>query len=159
MASLVIQVIFQQWDKSQQTEQHQLARTAVADRCLLQPSAIPLFDGKVIIDQHGDDRLGNRLAHQLVVDKYFLIDRFRFDLSSQRLEFKPKLDAATAPSQLTTLNQGWVQCQYQWRYRVEEGGFVYWLYESVTLNACFVDKAEPAVFMHCQPAQRFDNLI
>lgn len=158
MNKLVLQVIIRQWDKPQLSEQHTQARQLLADRDVISPSALVLYEGLIHLDQHGDDVLGNRLHFQLV-DNCLLIDRFRFSLDRQTVEFKAKLEAEEPPILLTTLNEGWLQCQYQWRYRIEEGGFIYWLYEQVTLNACFVENVDANIFMGSLPKQNFHELL
>lgn len=162
MESLILQFTIKHWDKSQQTERHVKQRQALATHhtvCL--PPAITLANQRIILDQHGDNLPGNRIRYQLTDQQHFLIDRFRFDLNAQTIEFKPQLDASTEPVLLIELtsNSGWVQCCYQWRYRVDDGEFIYWLYEAVTLNACFVSQLEQNVFMDSEPKQQFRDLI
>ncbi len=55
------------------------------------------------------------------------------------------------------LNDDWVQCRYQWRYQVYEGGFHYWLYESIIINAGFVKSLEEDVFMKSEPKRFFEG--
>ena len=75
------------------------------------------------------------------------------------MEFKPRLQADEPPILLTSLEEGWVQCQYQWRYRMDEGGYIYWLYENVIVNVCFAEKNDPGVFVNSPPTQRFTSLL
>jgi len=164
MKTLVIQIIVTQWDKAQQTYQHAQARKALPDRYpISSPPAISLYDGRIMLDQHGDDLMANRLKNQLVDDQYFLIDRFRFCLNTQTVEFKQKLEATAEPILLTQLEAegGWEQYHYQWRYRVDEGGFIYWLYEAITLNAVYTDsEVVPAdCFMRTSPKHCFKQLM
>lgn len=159
MKKLVLQIIIRQWDKSQLSEPHIQARQALPDRYSIAPSALALFENRVLLDHHGDDVAGNRIRYQFTDDNFLLIDRFRFDLNEQTVEFKPVLQADEPPILLTTVKEGWIQCQYQWRYRIEEGGFIYWLYENVIVNACFLTEIESTVFITAPPEQFLDNLL
>lgn len=159
MHKLFLQIIVRQWDKSKLSEQHKQARENLPDRYPLSSSAFALSDGQIMLDQHGDDVSGNRIRYQLTDDDCFLIDRFRFDLKAKTVEFKPRLQADELPILLTTVKEDWIQCQYQWRYRVEEGGFIYWLYENVIINISFLNEMDANVFIDKPPQQRFENLL
>ncbi|MDX1574188.1 MAG: hypothetical protein R3341_09180 [Methylophaga sp.] len=159
MNKMILQFIIRQWDKSQRSEQAIKGRNALPDRYPVQiPPAKSLFEEYVIIDQHGDDLLGSRLQYQLV-DNYLLIDRFRFDLYARTVEFKARLTNANMPKQLTKIDNGWRQFQYEWRYRVDDGGYIYWLYENITLNACFSDNFDQDIFVKSEPQETFFDLI
>ena len=158
MKKLVLQSIIHQWDKSQLTEHHEQQREALPDRYPIGNEVLVLFDSQVLLDQYGDDVSGNRLQYQLI-DNHLFIDRFRFDLQTQTVEFKPRLQADEPPIILTSLKEGWIQCQYQWRYRMDEGGYIYWLYENVIVNVCFAEKNDPGVFVNSPPTQRFTSLL
>lgn len=112
-----------------------------------------------MLDQHGDDISGNRINYQLIDENSFLIDRLRIDLKTKTVEFKSRLQADEPPILLTTINEGWIQCQYQWRYRVEEGGFIYWLYENVVINVGFFNEIDTNFFIYKPPQQRFESLV
>ncbi|WP_439503436.1 hypothetical protein [Methylophaga sp.] len=158
MKKLVLQFIINQWDKSQLTENHGQQRQALPDRYAIGNEVLVLFDSQVLLEQFGDDVFGNRLQYQLLDDQ-LLIDRFRFDLVAQTVEFKPRLQADEPPILLTSLKEGWIQCQYQWRYRMDEGGYIYWLYENVVVNVCFAEQLDPGVFVNSSPTQRFTSLL
>ena len=158
MKKLVLQFVIQQWDKSQLTEHHENLRQALPDRYHLSNEVSALVDDRVLLEQFGDDVSGNRLQYQLLDDQ-LLIDRFRFDLVAQTVEFKPRLQADEPPILLTSLKEGWIQCQYQWRYRMDEGGYIYWLYENVVVNVCFAEQLGPGVFVNSSPTQRFTSLL
>lgn len=159
MHKLVLQIIIRQWDKSQLSEQHKQAREDLPDQYPLSSATVALSDGRIMLDQHGDDISGNRINYQLIDENSFLIDRFRFDLKAKTVEFKSRLQVGEPPILLTTINEGWIQCQYQWRYRVEEGGFIYWLYENVVINVGFFNEIDTNVFIDKPPQQRFESLV
>lgn len=159
MNKLILQIIIRQWDKSQRSEQDTQARNALPNRHLVKiPPAKLFYNDWLILDQHGDDLMGNRLQYQLV-DNHLLIDRFRFDLNAQTIEFKSKLTTDAMPIQLAKIDNGWQQFHYQWRYRVEAGGYIYWLYESVTMNAGFVADFDQSIFVVSEPQKTFFDLI
>ena len=158
MKKLVIQFIIHQWDKSQLTEHHERLRQALPDRYPIGNEVLALFDDRVLLDQFGDDVSGNRLQYQLL-DNHLLIDRFRFDLQTKTVEFKRRLQADEPPILLTSLEKGWVQCKYQWRYRMDEGGYIYWLYENVIVNVCFAEKSDPGIFVNSEPTEHFTYLL
>jgi len=62
-----------------------------------------------------------------------------------------------APNVIGSLNNQWVQCRYADRYSIFEGGFYYWLYEEVTLNAICIDEFNDNVFMDTEPALVFED--
>lgn len=158
MQQLVVQIIIFQWDKSQLSDAHKKARAGLPDRYPLKSSSLVLSNKQILLDKHGDDISGNRIRYQLT-DDYFLIDRFRVGLKVKTVEFKPRLQADEPPILLTSLEEGWVQCQYQWRYRMDEGGYIYWLYENVVVNVCFAEQLDPGVFVNSSPTQRFTSLL
>ena len=158
MKKLIIQIILRQWDKSQLSAEHQQVRCAFPDRFPVNPSA-RVLEGRVILDQHGDDLTGDRIRFQLTSDQAFLVDRFRIDLKARTVEFKSRLTADELPVLLTTVNDGWIQCRYQWRYRVEHDEQIFWLYEEVIVNMGFATDLEPNIFMSQPPEHSFDNLM
>ena len=50
------------------------------------------------------------------------------------------------------LDNNWIQCQYDWRYSVYEGGFYYWLYEEITVNVISTSTLNENVFLNANPA-------
>lgn len=154
MRKLVVQTIIRQWDKSQLSAADRQARQALADRYpVTLPPALALSDGEVILDQHGDDVMGNRIRYQLTDAGQFLVDRYCFSLQQQTLTSKQ------LPESVPLSMSGWVQCHYQWRYKVFEGGFYYWLYEAVTLNACFTEHVTEDMFLQTEPVRRFTHSL
>lgn len=157
MSMLVIQVVLKQWDKGQRSEAHIRARSQRPDRYpVTDANASYLSDHRIVLDQHGDDVMGNRLRYELTDDSKFIIDRFGFDLKSGAVVHFPQPDSMLPPEHIATLNDGWMQCRYEWRYKVYEGGFHYWLYEAFILNAAFVANLEQDMFMTSAPVQVFN---
>lgn len=157
MSKLVVQFVIKQWDKGQRSEEHVQARAQQPDRYpVTEPAARTLFDHQIIFDQHGDDVMGNRIRYDLTDNNEFIVDRFNFNLENNSLNIISQPDSMLPPKLLTTLGDGWVQCRYQWRYKVYEGGLYYWLYEEVIVNAALVEQLDEDVFMHTAPTQVFE---
>ncbi|MCX4193133.1 hypothetical protein [Methylophaga sp. OBS1] len=158
MTILVVQIVIQQWDKGQRSEADLKARAEKPDRLpVKQPNARYLADHQVLLDQHGDDVMGNRIRYELSDDGRFIIDRFRFDLNNKTLEHIAQPDSMLPTEPVADLTDGWVQCRYHWRYKVYEGGYHYWLYENITLNAGFVDNLRDDLFTASKPSRVFES--
>jgi hypothetical protein len=151
---LLVQVVLKQWDKGQRSDEDVSARAAQPVRYpVISPAAQYHFDNKVVIDQHGDNIMKNRLRYELTNDNKFIIDRFGFDLNSLDVVHFPQPDSMLPPRHIAKLNEGWIQCHYEWRYKVYEGGLYYWLYEQVTVNAASVNEVVEGLFIATEPAQ------
>lgn len=156
MNCLVSQIIFRQWDKGQCSEQQEQRRAALPDRYPVKiPHAQVLDSGRIIVDQHGEDRLGNRLQYRQDTNQVFVIDRFHIDRANNRLTY----DNDSGRLILGPLPSPWIQCRYQWRYRMEESGMIYWLYEMVILNIALCEDFNPGLFVRTEPARIHDQLI
>lgn len=153
MSILVLQIIIKQWDKSQRTPEHVEQRAKIPNHYSLKfPPAIYVFDDRCVIDLHGDDLLGNRLNYSLPDNDTIQLDRFQINLSTKMLEYVGQQDSHIAPRALGSLDNTWLQCNYNWRYGVDEGGFYYWLYEDVTLNAMVVNNVNENLFIDSEPS-------
>lgn len=152
MSTFIVQIIIRQWDKSQTTQQDSDAR-AQLPQCysLGRETSFYAFDKQCIIDKQGDDVIGNRLRYKQINDETIEIDLFRLSLNTKQLEFIGHDDIKTSARILGSLDNNYIQCQYQWRYRVFEGGFYYWLYEHVTFNAIYVSTLDENVFINTEP--------
>ncbi len=156
---LVLQIVIKQWDKGQRTTAHELQRTGRPDRYpIIFPSAFYAFNKRCVIDQRGDDRQGGRLKYAQLADGKIQFDRFSLSIEESVLEYigAPKSD--NVPRLIGSLNNQWLQCIYTDRYSVFEGGFYYWLYEEVTLNAICIDEFNENVFINTEPAQVFADM-
>ena len=79
-------------------------------------------------------------------------DRFQVCLNSKVLEYTNKSDSDKGSKTIGSLDDNWIQCKYDWRYSVYEGGFFYWLYEEVTLNVISVSTLNESVFLDSDPS-------
>lgn len=153
MAILVIQIIIKQWDKSQRAPEYAEERAKLPDRYLITfPTASYVFNEQCVIDLHGDDRQGNRISLSQPDDDIIQFDRFQVSISNKTLRYiapTPSITDTTS-RELGSLDNRWLQSKYEWRYGVDEGGFYYWLYEEVTLNAMYIDRIDERLFMDSQ---------
>ena len=153
MSILVLQVTIKQWDKSQRTDSHIEARAKIPTQYLLAfPPAVYVANDQCIIDPHGDDILGNRISYSQTDDGKMIFDRFQVCLSKATLDYLGEEKTNNSAVSLGSLEDNWTQCNYDWRYRVEEGGFIYWLYEEVTLNAISLNSLDENVFLNAEPS-------
>lgn len=151
MSILVLQIVIKQWDKSQRTDEHVVERAKIPNQyAVIFPPAIYAFDKQCVIDQHGDDVQDNRLNYTLLDSSMILLDRFKINTKNLLLEYTPA-DPDQPPRTLGSLENRWIQCKYNWRYGVDQGGFYYWLYEEVTLNAISVDELNSHLFIESKP--------
>ena len=160
MSILVLQVIIKQWDKSQRTQQHIEDRDKIPNHYPINfPPAFYAFDKSCVLDQHGDDRLGNRISYSQSDNDTIQFDRFQVGLSDKRLDYIGPSASDLAPRVIGSIDNRWIQCRYDWRYSVYEGGFYYWLYEEVMLNAMYVNMLNENVFINSKPESIFDDLV
>lgn len=151
MSLLILQIIIKQWDKSQRTDSHVEARANLPDRYLITfPPAVYACNEQCIIDPHGDDLLGNRISYAQPDSSKVKFDRFQVSLNSMMLDYIGETKASN-PITLGSLEDNWIQCKYDWRYRVDEGGFIYWLYEEVTVNAISLNNFDENIFLNAEP--------
>jgi hypothetical protein len=153
MSILVLQVIIKQWDKSQRTEECIEQRSEIPDQYTINsPPAFYAFNNRCIIDQHGDDWLGDRMTYSQSDNGKLKFDRFQACLNSKALEYTGKPDSNNDSRTIGSLDNQWIQCKYEWRYSVYEGGLYYWLYEEVMLNAIVISTLNKNVFLNSDPA-------
>jgi hypothetical protein len=63
MSIFIFQITIKQWDKSQRSPEHVKKRAAIATQhSIFFPPAFYAFDNQCVIDQHGDDLLGDRVT-------------------------------------------------------------------------------------------------
>jgi len=152
MSILVLQIIIKQWDKSQRTEEHIEQRAKIPDQYPIDfPPAFYVFNNQCVIDQHGDDLLGDRLTYSQDENGKIKFDRFQVCLNSKVLEYIGKGDSDKDRITIGSLDNNWIQCKYDWRVSVYEGGFYYWLYEEVSLNVISVSTLNENVFLNAKP--------
>ena len=162
MSFLIFQLVIKQWDKGQNTPSHITARAAIPDRYTIATKpAYYVLDKPCIVDQHGDDIAtsafkNGRIKYGMLPDGRISFDRFQVSGSPQGdvLEY---LSAGNKSKIIGPLNQGWIQCHYNWRYAVEEGGANYWMYEEVILNAACTDEFDAEYFLKSGPLLVFKD--
>jgi hypothetical protein len=156
---LVLQIVIKQWDKSKRSEADVMQRAAIPDKySVLFPPALYVFNKRCVIDQHGDDRQGGRLKYEQSCDGKIKFDRFLLDMEKQTLEYNGLSKSEQLSGVVELLDNQWLQFKYMDRYSVFEGGFYYWLYEEVTLNAVFLREFNQQAFLTTAPAQNFEAI-
>lgn len=156
MNLLIFQIIIRQWDKSQRTPAHVAARAALPDRYVI--VAKPVYyasDKACIIDQHGDDLPNDvfkdgRIKYLKLSDEQIRFDRFQVSINAES-DVLAYLVKDKRPVIIGSLDQGWMQCRYDWRYGVEESDQFYWMYEELTLNAVRMDNFDADYFIKSEP--------
>jgi len=155
---LVLQIVTNQWDKSQRTAAHVLERANIPNRYpIIFPPAFYEFNKQCVIDRHGDNVQGGRLKYAQLADGKIKFDRFQLSIGDKVIAYLGATQPNKAPNVIGSLNNQWVQCRYADRYSIFEGGFYYWLYEEVTLNAICIDEFSDNVFMDTEPALVFED--
>jgi len=152
MSILILQIVIKQWDKSQRNDACVAQRADIPNQYALDfPPAFYAFNNQCVIDRHGDDLLGNRITYSEGDCGKIKFDQFRICLNSNILEYTGKPNSEQDSRTLGSLDHKWIQCHYNWRYSVYQGGFYYWLYESVTLNAISITALNKNVFLNSDP--------
>mgnify|MGYP000429723764 CR=1 FL=1 len=150
MSILVLQLIIKQWDKSQRTQQHADERAKIENHYPIHfPPACYTADKQCVIDGHGDDLLNNRMNYSQPSSNTIQVDRFQVNLNEKELVYRN--NPSDSARRVGSLDSGWLQCQYDWRYSVYEGGLYYWLYEEVTLNAIVINTFDENIFLTSKP--------
>ncbi len=148
MSQYIFQIITQQWDKSELSEQYVAERAQKTDRLpLSRETAFFAFEQQCIIDRQGDNVMGRQIQFRQIDADTIQIERFQITLSTAKLEFIGLDEAGLEPSQLGLVDDNFIQCKYEWRQRVFEGGYFYWLYEQVIFNAIKVAELNETVFL------------
>jgi hypothetical protein len=159
MSTLVFQVVIKQWDKSQRSDADVASRDSVANAYPIQAKPeFLIFDHPCIIDQHSinfateqSNRLNNRpLKKALLADGIIELERFIISKPANNqsllLEYRNK-DKEIIKVANSSLDKGWIQAKYNWRYRVEKLDEIFWQYEELTLNMALVTKLEEEYFI------------
>ncbi len=156
--SYIVQAVIKQWDKSRQSETDFQERAAMPDRYpVVSPKIVDMGRERFLLDLHGGD-------------EYRKIDCSRFDdqsLICDRLLLNPSDGSAVylgTPNQNRPLQRlgkladgDWLQCRYNWRYRVHRNDWFYWLYEEVILNVALTELLKESIFIDTLPSLVFDD--
>ncbi|PHS23766.1 MAG: hypothetical protein COA83_09150 [Methylophaga sp.] len=152
MSLLVLQIIIKQWDKSQRTQKHVEERAKIANHHpIIFPPAFYALDQQCVIDAYGDDLLENRIRYSQPDINTIKFDHFQVSLSNNTLQYNGAPNSDSTSRTLGPLDNRWIQCEYNWRYSVYQGGLYYWLYEEVTLNAINLNRLDENIFMNSEP--------
>jgi hypothetical protein len=167
MATLVFQVFIKQWDKGQRLDVDIAARDKLA--CGYQVLAEPeflIFGHPCIIDQHSinfasdqSSKYINRpLKKSMLADGAIKLERFiisesisgsipeSVDKQSLSLEYQAENQEVVKVANFS-LDKGWIQVKYNWRYRVETENKIFWQYEELVLNVALVSQLDNKYFL------------
>jgi hypothetical protein len=154
----VLQIVIKQWDKAQRTAAHVSQRSNSPCRYpILFPPAFYALDKRCIIDQHEGDLYNKRIKSELPEDGKIQFDRFELDLKNKIITYSDKTKTDKTTHFLDLVTEQWGQYKYTHRYSIFEGGFYYWLYEEVTLNATDIDVFDEHIFIKNEPALVFND--
>ena len=152
---LVLQIIIKQWDKSQLTADHVLERAnSPGQYPILFPPAFYVANKQIVIDQHDGALQNKRIKWGLPTDEKIIFDRFELGMDSKKLTYFNNPKTANL---LGSLNQQFIKCTYTDRQSIFEGGFYYWLFEEVTVNAICIDEFDENIFIKTKPAIVFKD--
>ena len=156
MSILVLQIIIKQWDKGQRTDEHSVQRAKIPSQYPINfPPAFYAFNNQCVIDQHGDDVLGNRISYSQDDNGKITFDRFQICLNNKILQYTAESNTDKDRKTIGSLDNKWIQCKYNWRYSIYEGGLYYWLYEEVILNVISLSTLNENVFLDSDPTTFF----
>ncbi|MGH2567383.1 MAG: hypothetical protein ACRDGA_03520, partial [Bacteroidota bacterium] len=112
MSILILQIVIKQWDKSQRTETHVLDRAKIPDKYpIIFPPAFYVFNKGCVIDQHGDDLLGDRVIYSQLADGKIRFDRFQVSLEDKVIEYLGTTESDAVPGIIGSLDSKWIQCK------------------------------------------------
>lgn len=150
MSLLIAQITIKQWDKSQRTDEHIQQRANIPVQYPIKfPPASYLVEDRFIIDRHGDT--DKQIKVSLDDNGKLKLDRFQVCLNSKELAYLGDTDTNEQAKSISSIDNQWIQCQYEWRYRVFKDDFYYWQYEQVTLNITNVNTLDENVFINSEP--------
>lgn len=173
MSTLLFQLVLKQWDKSQRQPEQQ---TAIASQASIYPinsqPEFMLFEKPCVLDQHALDfaqepledisaellstkDAGRAISKTFLKDGRAKLDRFIISHSAQGFHLAYE-DEEGVVTEIGSLENGWIQAKYEWRYRVEKNNEIFWQYEEVILNAALVDTVNTDAFLQQPPALVFN---
>ncbi len=143
----VVQIIRKQWDKGQHDNQHAFQTRLPIDK----QTAIFAFDKRCIIDFQGDNRMNRSVIDAKPEGDWIQIDHFLINLKTNHIT--PVVDSQLKFESYDSwvIKEKSLSFRYQWRYKVFEGGYYYWLYEYVVFNIAYDEAFEPLMFMKADP--------
>lgn len=175
MNTLVFQIVLKQWDKSQRHDVFQAAIATAANVYPIQSKPeFMLFETPCVLDQQALDftiapleattaekisgkGAGRTIKQALLADGSAKLDRFIISRAGDVFHLSYE-DEEGMVSDISKLENGWIQAKYQWRYRIEKNHEIFWQYEDVTLNAAFVEQVTSDIFLCHPPAMTFSGV-
>ncbi|HBA66785.1 MAG TPA: hypothetical protein DCZ48_11540 [Methylococcaceae bacterium] len=154
----IVQAIIKQWDKSRQSETDFLERAAMPDRYpVVSPKVVDMRERHLLLDRHGGDEY-RKIACSLLADQSLICDRLLLNPDNGNVVYLGTPNQNRPPRRLCKLADGnWLQCRYNWRYRVHRDGWFYWLYEEVILNVALTESLKETIFIDSPPSSVFED--
>lgn len=114
---LILQIIINQWDKSQRTKKHISERLNRPDRYpIIMPPASYAFKNWCVIDQYVDDNQDGPFKYPQIIKNDLIFYRLKINLNNNILKYNHSSSNKVDIEKIGSLNNNWIQCRYNWRY-------------------------------------------
>lgn len=157
-SSYVVQVVIKQWDKSRLSDTDFLERAAMPD-CypVVSPKIVDIGWQRLLLERHGGDEY-RKIACSLLDDQTLICDRLLLNPNDGSVVYLGTPNQNHLPQWLGKTEDGdWLQCRYNWRYRVHRDGWFYWLYEEVIFNVALTESLKETIFIDSPPSSVFED--
>ncbi len=156
-SSYIVQAVIKQWDKSRLSETDFLERAAMPDSYpVVSPKVIDMGRQRLLLDCHGGDEY--RKIDCSLFDESLICDRLLLNPNDGSVVYLGTPNQNRPLQRLGNLAEGnWLQCRYNWRYRVHRDGWIYWLYEEVILNVALTEALKEKIFIDTPPFWVFED--
>jgi hypothetical protein len=155
---LILQVIINQWDKSQRTKKHISDRLNRPNRYpIIMPPAFYAFENRCVIDQHVGDNQDDSLKYSQTTKNNLIFYRFKINLNNNILKYNHSSGTKEKIKKIGSLDNNWIQCRYNWRFSTFKNKMYYWLYEDITLNAICINTLDENVFLNIEPVIIYED--
>lgn len=154
----IVQAVITLWDKGQQSEMHARERDASPDRYRIGAArTLEMNDLRVCLDVHGGDRY-RQITCSTINGGAVLCDRLLLNPNDGGVAYLGTPHRKEQAKWLgKPVGRDWLQCRYDWRYRVHREGWFYWLYEKVSLNVTVCETSMDSIFVDSPPASVFED--
>ncbi|MGD7033778.1 hypothetical protein [Methylotuvimicrobium buryatense] len=123
---------------------------------VVSPKIVDIGRQRLLLDCHGGDEY--RKISCSLFDESLICDRLLLNPNDGSVVY---LGAPNQNRPLQRLGKpadvNWLQCRYNWRYRVHRDGWFYWLYEEVILNVALTEVLKETIFIDTLPSLVFDD--
>ncbi len=157
-SSYIVQAVIKQWDKSRLSEMDFLERAAMPDRYpVVSPKIVDMGRQRLLLDRHGGDEY-RKIDCSRFDDQSLICDRLLLNSNDGSAVYLGTPNQNCPPQLLGKPADGdWLQCRYNWRYRMHRDGWFYWLYEEVILNVALTEVLKETIFIDSPPSSVFED--